>query len=60
MNGTDVGFIQRFIGASQCGAADGVFGPKTEAGVQFYQKLRGIAVTGECDAAVFRQMGVKV
>jgi peptidoglycan hydrolase-like protein with peptidoglycan-binding domain len=59
MSGDDARFIQRFIGAGQCGAADGVFGPKTETGVRFYQKLRGIAVTGECDAAVFRQMGVK-
>jgi Putative peptidoglycan binding domain len=58
MNGGDVRFIQRFIGARQCGAADGFFGPRTEAGVRFYQKLRGIAVTGVCDAAVFRQMGV--
>jgi peptidoglycan hydrolase-like protein with peptidoglycan-binding domain len=53
-----VRFVQRFIGVSQCGPADGFFGPKTEAGVRFYQKLRGIAVTGVCDAAVFRQMGV--
>lgn len=58
MNGGDVRFVQRFIGVSQCGPADGFFGPKTEAGVRFYQKLRGIAVTGVCDAAVFRQMGV--
>jgi peptidoglycan hydrolase-like protein with peptidoglycan-binding domain len=58
MNGGDVRFIQRFIGARQCGPADGFFGPRTEAGVRFYQKLRGIAVTGICDAAVFRQMGV--
>ncbi len=57
MNGGDVRFIQRFIGARQCGPADGFFGPRTEAGVRFYQKLRGIALTGVCDAAVFRQMG---
>jgi peptidoglycan hydrolase-like protein with peptidoglycan-binding domain len=58
MSGADVRFIQRFIGPRQCGPADGFFGPRTEAGVRFYQRLRGIAVTGVCDAAVFRQMGV--
>jgi hypothetical protein len=58
MKGKDVAFVQRFIGERQAGSADGVFGPRTEAGVRFYQKLRGIAVTGVCDPATFRQMGV--
>jgi peptidoglycan hydrolase-like protein with peptidoglycan-binding domain len=58
MRGADVRFIQRFIGERQCGPADGVFGPKTEAGVRFYQKLRGVRVNGVCDRTVFRQMGI--
>jgi peptidoglycan hydrolase-like protein with peptidoglycan-binding domain len=58
MTGTDVRFVQRFIGAAKCGPADGVYGPKTEAGVRWYQQMRGIAVTGVCDAATFGQMGV--
>jgi peptidoglycan hydrolase-like protein with peptidoglycan-binding domain len=58
MTGDDVRFVQRFIGAAKCGAADGVYGPHTEAGVRWYQQMRGIAVTGVCDAATFGQMGV--
>jgi hypothetical protein len=58
MKGEDVAFIQRFIGKNQCGPADGFFGPKTEAGVRFYQKLRGLPVNGVCDKTVFRNMGV--
>ncbi len=58
LRGVDVRFIQRFIGERQCGPADGIFGPKTEAGVRFYQKLRGIPVNGICDRSVFHQMGV--
>jgi hypothetical protein len=60
MTGKDVAFVQRFIGPKRCGTADGVFGPNTESGVRFYQGMRGIAVTGVCDAATFRQMGVRV
>jgi peptidoglycan hydrolase-like protein with peptidoglycan-binding domain len=59
MTGADVKFVQRFIGPSRCGSADGVYGPKTQSGVRWYQGMRGIAVTGECDAGTFRQMGVR-
>ncbi|MFE9689217.1 peptidoglycan-binding protein [Micromonospora sp. NPDC005806] len=59
MHGYDVLFVQRFIGAKQCGVADGFYGPQTEAGVRWYQHMRGIKATGVCDAATFREMGVK-
>jgi peptidoglycan hydrolase-like protein with peptidoglycan-binding domain len=58
MRGDDVAFIQRFVGKNQAGKADGIFGPETEQGVRFYQKLRGIAVTGICDKHTFHEMGV--
>ena len=58
MRGNDVKFVQRFIGDKQAGPSDGIFGPKTENGVRFYQKLRGIAVIGVCDHGTFREMGV--
>lgn len=58
MTGDDVRFVQRFIGAARCGAMDGVYGPKTESGVRWYQQMRGVPVTGVCDPATFRQMGV--
>lgn len=35
--GTDVAFVQRFIGPSKTGPADGVWGKKTTAGVKWYQ-----------------------
>lgn len=60
MHGYDVLFVQRFIGAKQCGVADGFYGPHTEAGVRWYQHMRGIKATGVCDAPTFRQMGIKV
>ena len=58
MRGADVTFVQRFIGVDQAGTADGIFGPQTEKGVRFYQRLRGIAVTGVCDKGTFHQMGL--
>jgi Putative peptidoglycan binding domain len=60
MHGDDVLFVQRFIGVKQCGPADGSYGPKTQAGVRWYQHMRGIGITGVCDAGTFRQMGIKV
>lgn len=44
--GDDVEFVQKFIGRQRCGAADGIFGAKTEAGVEWYQKMRGLKVDG--------------
>jgi peptidoglycan hydrolase-like protein with peptidoglycan-binding domain len=58
MRGGDVKFVQRFIGDKHAGTADGIYGPQTETGVRFYQKLRGIAVTGVCDRATFHEMGI--
>jgi hypothetical protein len=60
MHGDDVLFVQKFIGAKQCGAADGFYGPSTEAGVRWYQHMRGLPITGVCDANTFRNMGIKV
>lgn len=48
--GTDVATLQRFIGASKAGKADGRFGKQTKAGVIWYQRevlgMRGKAVDG--------------
>lgn len=44
MVGADVGYLQRFIGPRQCGAADNVYGPHTAAGVTWYEQMRGIKV----------------
>jgi hypothetical protein len=54
MRGTDVGFVQRFVGASD----DGADGPKTKTQVERYQGIRGIPQTGIVDAVTWQQMGV--
>lgn len=58
MHGTDVVFVQRWIGENKCGKIDGFYGPQTADGVRWYQKMRGIAVTGVVDKETFRHMGV--
>jgi len=59
IEGDDVRFVQRFIGERRCGAADGVFGPNCKSGVEWYQRMRGIAVDGEVGLQTWRNMGIK-
>jgi peptidoglycan hydrolase-like protein with peptidoglycan-binding domain len=59
MTGRDVSFVQSFIGERRCGPADGVFGRGTGAGVEWYQRLRGIAVDGAVGPQTWRNMGVE-
>ena len=58
MRGTDVLFVQKWIGP-RCGTADGIFGDKTEAGVKWYQRMRGIKSDGIVGPVTWRHMGVK-
>lgn len=44
--GSDVALLQRFIGEKQCGPADGRFASRTEAGVKWYQRQRGLKADG--------------
>ncbi len=60
LQGEDVRFVQRFIGTRRCGPADADFGPRTEAGVRWYQAMRGIEVDGIVGRDPFRQLGVRV
>jgi hypothetical protein len=57
MSGTDILFVQRFIGKAKCGQADGFYGKDTIAGVRWYQDMRGIPVTGVVDARTWHNMG---
>lgn len=59
MTGPDVAFVQRFIGPTRMGAADGIAGPKFTAGVRWYQGLRGLAVDGIVGPKTWAQMGVR-
>lgn len=42
MTGTDILTLQKWVGPAHCGPADGGYGPKTAAGVKWYQTMRGI------------------
>lgn len=55
--GPDVAWVQRFIGRKKAGRADGVYGRKTAAAVRWYQRMRGLEVTGQVDWPTWRAMG---
>jgi len=59
LNGADVTYVQKWIGESRCGPADGFFGPGTSDGVRWYQGMRGIAVTGLVDRPTWRNMRIE-
>lgn len=59
LSGADVRFVQRWIGARQCGPPDGSYGPNTAAGVRWYQRMRGLAVDGRVGPRTWRNMGVR-
>ncbi len=56
--GEDVAFVQRWIGPARAGAADGDFGPHTEAGVRWYPPMRRITADGIVGPHTWHQMGV--
>lgn len=57
LTGPDVTFVQKFIGI-RCGAPDGVFGRQSDAGVRWYQGMRGIGVDGIVGPETWSNMGV--
>lgn len=57
--GSDVLFVQRWIGKARCGAPDGVYGPRTVAGVKWYQGMRGLSADGVAGPQTWDNMGVK-
>lgn len=59
MRGTDIIFVQKYIGEKYMGKADGIAGPKFEAGVKWYQRMRGIKDDGIVGPVTWGQMGVK-
>lgn len=58
MTGDDVKFVQKWIGPERVGAADGIYGPGTAAGVKWYQQMRGIGVDGEVGPRTWAQLGI--
>lgn len=59
MAGDDVKYVQEWIGAARAGVADGKFGPKTQEGVRWYQRMRGIKVDGIVGKETWKHMGVR-
>lgn len=57
--GTDVKFVQMWIGARRCGVADGIAGPKFREGVLWYQRMRGLAADGVVGPRTWAAMGIK-
>lgn len=58
--GQDVAYVQRWIGSKRMGTPDGVAGPKFDAGVKWYKKMRGLGgKSWIVDKATWRAMDVK-
>lgn len=57
--GDDVAFVRRFIGR-RCGGPGADFDAGTEAGVRWYQGMRGLAADGIVGPLTWKQMGVRV
>lgn len=56
LRGTDVLWVQRFIGPARAGVADGIYGPGTTSGVRWYQGMRGLAVDGVVGPNTWRHL----
>lgn len=59
MRGTDVLYVQKWIGPKRAGKADGIFGPNTRAGVIWYQRIRSIGTDGIVGRITWGNMRVK-
>jgi len=59
LSGADAAYVQEWIGARRCGPADGKYGPRTVAGVKWYQSMRGLAADGIVGPVTWRHLGVK-
>lgn len=59
MRGTDVQYVQRWVGTRQAGTADGVAGIKFRDGVQWYQRMRGLTADGIVGPRTWAAMGVR-
>jgi hypothetical protein len=59
-SGPDVAFVKRFVGARRCGPPGADFDERTEAGVRWYQRMRGLTDDGVVGRLTWTQMGVRV
>jgi hypothetical protein len=59
VTGSDVRYVQQWIGKAHCGPPDGTYGPNTADGVRWYQRMRGLGVDGVVGPQTWRSMGVR-
>ncbi|MFE9654690.1 peptidoglycan-binding protein [Micromonospora sp. NPDC006431] len=58
--GDDVAFVKRFVGTRRCGPPGVDFDERTDAGVRWYQRMRGLTDDGIVGRLTWAQMGVRV
>lgn len=60
MVGTDVLYVQKFIGPARMGKPDGWAGDNFRAGVRWYQRMRGLRDDGYVGRITWSNMGVRL
>lgn len=56
MRGDDILYVQKFIGPTRMGTADGIAGAKFESGVKWYQGMRGLTADGVVGSRTWRDL----
>ena len=59
-SGADVAFVKRFVGEKRCGRPTEDFDGAAEAGVRWYQRMRGLRADGIVGPVTWREMRVRV
>lgn len=59
LRGTDVAYVQRWIGPTRMGPADGIAGARFSDGVRWYQRMRGLTADGKVGQRTWAAMGVR-
>jgi hypothetical protein len=59
LTGADVSYVQRYIGATKAGPADGIAGAKFRAAVIWYQQMRKLAADGVVGHNTWLAMGIR-
>lgn len=59
MRGTDVLYVEKWIGPKRAGANDGVFTAQTRDGVKWYQDMRGLKDDGIIGPKTWAAMGIR-
>lgn len=58
--GEDVAYVKRFIGRPRCGPPGIQFDARTDSGVRWYQRMRGLTDDGIVGRLTWAEMGVRI